>query len=626
MRRAEPSSTEIAAPPRILPWQGEGAWSAFVDRGLRAVARVARLHWLLIGVLSAYIISAFIVPTMAPVAVGDDWVYTRSVEYLVLHHQLKVLDLAVVTLIFQIFWGGLFAFIFGMSFGIVRVSTLAVMFLSGIALYGLCRELNVSRGRSALGTAVYLFNPLAYVLGFTFMTDPHFTAWLVISTYFYARGLRPGRQRDWATLAGSAAAAAAFLIRQEGAFVPLAVTIYLLISRRLWWNRKSLWLFLRVVAIPAIATVLYYIWLLKIRGVPVQQQSFIKAAQTAGVSGTWQLTRWLTFIELMYLGLFALPITIAALFRLPRLFSLRSSLGVAFFLGWSAIVIGGVAIFGQYGHWHASTRMPYIPQYLTPWQLGPPDIKGGRPWFIPNPHLLDWVTRICVVSSLILGLMLCRKIRTPKTPDRAVAGLIVTVGLWQVVGVIPPSYHFRTWAVSMDRYLLPLLPFIICLALWAVRDLWLPTIIAWLAIAAYAIFSVAGTRDFLVFQEATWNLAKQTIAAGIPDTKLDAGAAWDGNYRWEYDNAHHIGPHTKNGPWWVYLFAPSIDSSYIISTTTNWPGYVVVKQQPYHLWLTRRPTYLYLLRKQNVRPPPKPIGSAASPVSTRAPALRLLAV
>lgn len=610
MRHADSSSSELTAPAHGFPWPGVGAWPEHVKHGLRALSRLVRLHWLLLIVLGAYVVSAFIVPTLAPVAVGDDWVYSRSVQYLVLHHQLKVLDLAVVTLIFQVFWGGLFAFVFGMSLGIVRVSTLAVMFLSGWALYGLCRELGVSRSRSALGAAACLFNPLAYVLGFTFMTDPHFAAWLVIATYFYARGLRADRSGVWATIVGSVAASAAFLIRQEGALIPLAVTIYLLISRRLWWNRQSLWRFLRVVAIPAVVTILYYIWLLKIRGVPVQQQSFVNAAKAAGVSGTWQLTRWLTFIEFMYLGLFVLPITVAALFRLPRLFAIRSALGVALYLGWAAIVIGGVAIFGQPGHWHASTRMPYIPQYLTPWQLGPPDIKGGRPWFIPNPHLLDWVTRACVVSSLILGLMLCRKTRVPATHDRAVAGLVLTVGLWQVGGVIPPSYHFRTWAVSMDRYLLPLLPFAICLGLWAVRDLWLPTVLAWLAIAAYAVFSVAGTRDFLVFQEATWNMARQTIAAGVPDTKLDAGAAWDGYYRWEYDNAHHVRPHTKNGPWWVYLFAPSIDSSYIISTVTNWPGYVVVKQQPYHLWLTRRPTYLYLLRKVNVRPPPKLTPSA----------------
>jgi hypothetical protein len=29
------------------------------------------------------------------------------------------------------------------------------------------------------------------------------------------------------------------------------------------------------------------------------------------------------------------------------------------------------------------------------------------------------------------------------------------IGIWQVIGVLPPSFHFRNWIISVDRYLLP---------------------------------------------------------------------------------------------------------------------------------------------------------------------------
>src|SRR5579884_3562851 len=542
---AQARAATIAWPATAAPEKRTAAW-------VRGIAVTLARNWLLVVVLAVYAGTALIVPVMTNAAVGDDWVYTRSVEILVHQHHLKVLDLAVVTLIFQVFWGALFAEILGMSFGAVRISTLAILFLSAIAFYTLCRELGVSRSRGALGTAAYLFNPLAYVMGFTFMSDPHFMAVAVIATALYARGLRPGDERRGFILAGSAAAAAAFLVRQEGALVPFAVGVYLLASGRLRINRHSLALLIEVAAIPVVTLLLYYVWLFKVNGVPIQQQSFLKTMRQAGWAGTWQLSKWMIFIATMYIGLFALPIAAAAVFRLPRFLRATPSLGWAVFAAWEAIVIAGVEIFAQPGHWPAGGNMPYIPQYLNPWGLGPPDIRGGRPWFkfITDAAQLKWVTIACACASLILVLAVGRKIRAVRSPQRAAAGLVLTVGLWQIVGMLPPSYHFRTWAVSMDRYTLPLLPFALWLGLWATRDLWLPQLFGWVVVAAFAVFAVMGTRDFLVFQGATWSYARQVIASGVPNTKLDAGAAWDGYVRWEYDNAHHIPPHTANGPWW----------------------------------------------------------------------------
>ncbi len=112
----------------------------------------------------------------------------RSVEILVREGQLHILDLSVVTLLFQVAWGSLFASFLGLSFGVVRLSTFVMVLLGGLATYGLCRELQIARIPSALAAAAYLFNPLSFVLTYTFMSDPHFTALLVIATYGYVRG------------------------------------------------------------------------------------------------------------------------------------------------------------------------------------------------------------------------------------------------------------------------------------------------------------------------------------------------------------------------------------------------------------------------------------------------------
>lgn len=570
-----------------------------------SIVALLRLHWVITLVLAGYVVATFIVPTMTAVPVSDDWVYARSVEILVRDGDLRILDLSVVTLIFQVVWGALFALVFGMDFGSLRLSTVVLMLLSGWAVYGLCRELALSRGRAALGAAAYLFNPLSFVLGFSFMTDPQFTALLTIATFFYVLGLRPNPEGGQWLVLGSVMAAGAFLVRQQGALIPLAVVIFLLLARRLRIDRASVVLFARVVAIPAATTVLYYLWLRFVHGIPDQQESFVRSIEQAGWGGTWQLIERMSYVEAMYVGFYALPIAAGALLALPRLVWHRSLPGWGLFAAWSALLIAGLVVFSQPGSWPGQPRMPYVPQFFGNTGLGPNDIWAGRAPFVSG-RVLDWFTGACFVASLLWLLSLSRNVRFRGARDgtHAGAGMILVIGLWQVFGILPPTYHFRTWVLSVDRYLLPLLPFAICLGLWAVRDLRFAWPVAWLAIAGFALLSVAGTRDFLVFQAATWDMARYANnVVGVPNVKLDAGSSWDGYHLYEYGEANAIPRQTQSGPWWTDLFAKATDSSYRVSSTPNVEGYVQVAWVEYSSWLHREPTYLHLLRRYDVPPP-----------------------
>jgi hypothetical protein len=181
----------------------------------------------------------------------------------------------------------------------------------------------------------------------------------------------------------------------------------------------------------------------------------------------------------------------------------------------------------------------------------------------------------------------------------------LSIGLWQAAGILPPSFHFRNWIISVDRYLLPLLPFAVCLGLWALRDVRLALPHAWAVVAAFAVFSVAGTRDFLVFQDATWDVAWSATEMGVPLTRLDGGASWGGYHLWEYSDANRIPQQTPGGPWWTNLFASATNSDYVVSSSL-WspPGYDAIGQIEYASWLHDDPTQLYLLRRQGIPGPP----------------------
>ncbi|MFL5759962.1 MAG: glycosyltransferase family 39 protein [Thermomicrobiales bacterium] len=573
---------------RAAPWRSE------------ALARVREwlgLNWPITCVLVAFAGSAFIVPTLAPVATTDDWGYTRSVEILVREGRLTVFPVVAATAVFQIGWGALFALLFGMTLGVMRVATVVMVALGGVGLYALLRELGVQRGRSALGVAAYLFSPLAFVLAYTFMTDSYLTSLLIIATYCYVRGLRPEQVSSSMIVAGSVVAACAFLTRQQGALIPLAVVTYLLLSRRLRPNRAGLGLFLQIVAIPVGATVAYYVWLKYFNDVPNVQTGFLDEARNAGVSGGWRLTRHLLFIALMYLGFFCLPIVIALIPGLRRLVRGMPTGGWILFLGWEPLLILGLATSYLAGRW-----MPYVPQFVGAGGLGPPDVLGSRPRMFDG-RFFDWATFVCAASAFLFALVLCRGFAASLRSHPG-AALLLTITLWQVIGIIPPSFHYLRRGYSLDRYLLPLLPLGLCLVLWAARDLRLAQPAAWFVVAVFALFAVAGTRDYLVFMHAVWDMASAANAAGVRNERLDAGAAWDGYHLYTYGLETGITrARTRPGPWWTYFYGKATNSSYVVAGRPR-TRYATVWVRPYSSWLQRRPTKVYLLRRYGIPAPP----------------------
>jgi hypothetical protein len=249
-------------------------------------------------------------------------------------------------------------------------------------------------------------------------------------------------------------------------------------------------------------------------------------------------------------------------------------------------------------------RMPYIPQYLGPGGLGPADLIGQRPWLV-SWQLLDLLTAVCTLSSLILAMLVARRLtaRAGPDPSRTVAVVVLLILAGQAVGVFPPSFHFRDWIISVDRYLLPLLPLAACLGVWAVDRLPWSQTGAWLVLSGLALLSIAGTRDLLVFQQATWSLASEAHAGGIPLTRIDGGAAWDGYYLYEYSVANGLDQQTRGGPWWTDLFGPATTSDYVVATVPV-EGYDIVAQRTVSSWLAGQPPSLFLLRRDRYAGPP----------------------
>jgi hypothetical protein len=568
----------------------------------------ARASWAPLLVLLLFALAAVVVPTFTPVATTDDWAYTRSAQILLTEGRLTVFPVVAATAVFQIVWGAFFGFLLGPTFGAFRLSTVVMTAFGALALYGLCRELGVSRGRGALGMATFLGNPLLFVLAFTFMTDAHFAALLVIATWLFARAVGPESIDGRWLVAGSSVTGLAFLARQQGALIVPAVFTFLLVTRRLRWDRASLRLLVQLVTPAAVATMGYYLWLRYGNDVPAVQSSFLREVLDEGWSGTWWLLRRLTVVMLMYLGLFTLPLMAAALPAVARLTEGIPRRGWLLFALWQGVLLVGVTAL-----WARGAQMPYIAQFFGAGGLGAPDVLGSRPILL-GPESRIALTVVCLVASLLLGLVFARGMGAAVSVERSRAGLVLSVGLWQALGVLPPSYHYIGWAAgSLDRYLLPLAPIGIALALWGLRGVRIALPLGWLVALALALFAVAGTRDYLVYMQNVWAMGEAAVERGVALDQLDAGSSWDGYHLYERGLEGRVRSRTpKGGPWWVYFYAPATDSSYVVSGKPL-RGHLVLMRRPYSSWLQRQPTDLYLLRRWGAPWPPRSDAPANGP-------------
>jgi hypothetical protein len=388
------------------------------------------------------------------------------------------------------------------------------------------------------------------------------------------------------------------------------VVAFLAVTGRARLDRAGLRTLLRVAGLPAVTAVAYFLWLRLVHGVPASQAMFAEELGLVWRSGTPRLLAQLLAVMVLYGGLFVAPVAVAALRRLPALVRSFPRRG-----WWVAGPLAAVAVVGGVGFALADRLMPYVPQYVADWGIGPADIQGGRPP-VTGRWLLAVVTVVAGLAAVVAALALGRRVaetrdeggggRRPRGA-RAGAGLVFAVLVGQAVGVLPPTFHFQNpvpgaiLTITLDRYLLPLLPLGLALAVWAVVGLRLPAWPAWVATAVLGVVSVAGTHDFLVFQNSTFALAEATVRAGVDPNRLEGGAQWDGERL--YQDGVAVPEPVADRPWWVNLFAWNDDSTYVVATVPL-PGYVEVRRVPYETWLPPHDQALFLLRRPDAPWPP----------------------
>jgi hypothetical protein len=518
------------------------------------------------GILLLFYLSpGILLQLFANVPFHDDWTYAWSVEHFLKTGELQILDWSIHYPFVQILWGALFCLPFGFSLSALRVSTVVLAWLGGLALYGTLRELGRERNEALIATLILIANPVYFLLSFTFMTDVPFVSVANIAFFFIVRGFY--RESSFELWLGCALGASAFFIRQIAIAIPGAVLLYVLFAPS-FRSRKY-------ILAPMIA--LLFMCLMP-----------VLLAQTFGLTRpytdrAWVFYKWRDAYELaipgslrviMHSGLALIPMClplIASFYRRPRFWG---TISVLLLLATAAVLFSPEMPKPLEGMWRLATLgKERDPRLLH----GLPDPDFLPSWLNPPLFTLALFSSAGMIAKVI---------------DVFRAGIEKPLGLfsWYAFSqfiVIMALWLFDVW--GSDRYSVVLLPpLIVILANSQLRSISTIAGIAVLSLLAMLVTWSETQNNRSAAEGVAWLRDKD-----IPFADIDAGYALNG---WNlYAHPENLAPGSlreRDVP-----FVTTHEKKPYVIATSPIPGYRVLRRYSWSIPLRSLDYNVYVLEQ-----------------------------
>jgi 4-amino-4-deoxy-L-arabinose transferase-like glycosyltransferase len=475
----------------------------------------------------------------------------------------------------QVYWGALVIKLFGFSFLVLRLSTAPFAAGCAVLLFSICSRLGLNSRNALLGTLTVVLSPIFIPLAASFMTDVPALFWIFLALYCCLRALpAPGMGSAiwWLTL-GSLASLIGGTGRQTdwlGVLVMVPATAWLIRSNKgIWQASLALWL----TSISAI--LLCTAWFRhQPYSVPENMTGFhINRAMFLALGHNMTVIFFSTV-------LFCLPGLVGYLPTLrtmppKRLLPLVAVLAVVLYLG-------------------LGRRL----NVFAPWMMGvvtSTTVDSDFDGLGLHPTVLTMPVR--VVITVFMGTVLYAFLQFVLTKPQVSAtkqslsytswrSLFVLLGpftLAYLALLVPRAGSKGVLGITVfDRYLLPLLPVAIILALRLYQEQIQPhaPAFAFVTLAAFSFFAIANTHDYFASERARLAAATELTSAGVPRTAIEASMEYVGWTELQANghlndsriqvpsNAYHATSSNLTGECWFWFadHTPSIHPKYFVVT------------------------------------------------------------
>ncbi len=492
----------------------------------------------------------------------DDWSYMRAVQTFYQTGQMKFTPWTSPSLVFQVWWGALFATVFGFSPNTLIISTLVISALGSIFFYLLLRQAEWDAQKSLWLVLMLIFNPFSFPLLFTFFTDQHFLALMFLALFFYARASSRATLRY--LLVGSIFASLAVLVRQQGIFIAAGAGLFFLFRRTDY--AKGIKAALVCWAAPAVVFILYTYWFQNIHGATyssLQQVQWI----VEGILHPSHLFAKLfhrPLLILEFLGLSFIPLSLALLPAPTQLFQRRQvSLLLIFCLAGVLFYLAGdhAGMQSSIYTWLNGFHFAFVSEY---------GYRGTDHAVLFFYKMIDFLAVFSITYLVWRILSTNARLRTVRLS--ALQHMLLVIGILQVLYLLLIRFKFT-------RYYLILIPFfVLCFCDFLKKR---PVQKKYLipALFGFIALSFMGTQDVLSWNAAKWKLGERLLSSGIPHRTISAGFPWDCWHSMDYCLAHpdEIQPRSYDIPWWLEGLLPAIDAEYLIANSPVPTGFYTLK-------------------------------------------------
>jgi hypothetical protein len=548
--------------------------------------RPSAVWWYLFALLTIWVLIIVVVNPLGEFMVNDDWAFVKSLESLRNEGQLASTGWGPrgapggPSLITHLLWGLLFVEVWGFSLTILRISVLTLGVLGSVSLLFLLRFAGASDRTAFLGTLTLVFNPLFLSQCFTFMSDVTFTSYALFAIPFLALGVDKG-STGWIIL-GLCFALASILTRQIGIVIPLAFAATIILHPRWAAQGRTKWVLLSL-GITIVPWLAYEFFLAEVGSTPLTEHQVIHNIIRSPFSKGFPdyplfLLQQLLHGALGYTCLLVSPVLVLRYRELWATVTFKRFVVITsvLFAVLEALILTGIV----------NPPVFFYRNVIYDFGIGPVLLKDTytlgipRGPTIPKPlfYVLVYWAILAIGAAFVLGVRTLRKLgRGISHGDEESVGFLPAFTLLAAlayVGIILlTDFH--------DRYLIPVCALFI---IWIVSDM--PreedparsrgmVTAAVVPLIVFAVFSVAGTRDFMALKRAEAQAHKFLLTEiHAEPCNVDGGFEFNGYHCVRND----FEPRAGLSWWWVHR------EDYVVTLGTL-PGYRVIRRFPFTKYL-----------------------------------------
>jgi 4-amino-4-deoxy-L-arabinose transferase-like glycosyltransferase len=439
------------------------------------------------------------------------------------------------------------------------------------AVYLLAREFYIPRRYALLGAAMLGACPLFVVLSLSFMTDVPSLAATTWGMYAFVCAIRKTSDRWF--IASIIFASLGMGIRLTGAVLPVAMLLVLVFHAGTW-GRK--WWRIALGFVPLVCLLVALVWhkhhtmvtadLSQVSNSPARRIEILKHETLPHLH---RLIGASIIFTLPNAGCALLPLALASVrWRSEWMQRVIVCFAIAVVLGLCLKRMGeGPTMALSSG---ATWR---IEELGATTDLAP----GGAPAKPYSPALIHGLHYLFLAAGCVLVIQAFNR---RLLPGEAVLRWMFA-GSVLLVAVLMLLY---------DRYILPVLPILIVLALRAIPPPRLA--VAWAGVVIFAAISMLGMRDHLAYNRALWQTVRDLHEQGVDPSRIDGGYVINGWF--QYAHPEHA-PRDASARIFVPWLTAGTEMPWTISNKPR-EGYMVISEHPVKRWIGPDVT-IYVLRR-----------------------------